>query len=217
MALDSKKLQKKKTKKAAKQKARQNQRKKSSVIKGLAGSTSIKYALEAPVHECWMPETLFKSSSGVGTVVISRKTRGHEILMAGFLLDVFCLGVKDAYIRTMSEKEYQLQLEYISANEFMKKIDSSCARKLIEGAEQYAENLGLHPHKDYHAAKKIFGDIKVEGCADSFTFGKNGRPFYATGPHDSERFRRNIINQLTKTCGADGFEHLLIWEDELSL
>ena len=37
------------------------------------------------------------------------------------------------------------------------------------------------------------------------TFGKDGKPFYVSGPHDNVDA---IMNQLLRTAGPDNFEYL---------
>ncbi len=209
MGLDRKKLQKKKAKQAAKSKARKAQEKKRRAIMGVGGRMAVNQALQSPIYECWEPEQLFKGDQGIGTIVVSRKTPRNDILMSAFLLDIFCLGVKNAYIKLMSEEEYLLRLEHIRKHESLKSTHPSCARKLVEGAEEYAKNLGFSPHKDYQSARKIFGDIEGEVCPRSFEFGKDGKPFYIAGPNDSEAFTRKVVNQLIKKCGPDGSHYLV--------
>ena len=61
------------------------------------------------------------------------------------------------------------------------------------------------PHKDYKDAKEIFGDIDSSLCPSSYEYGKDGKPFYMSGPHDTYARKQSIIRQLTKRCGSDGF------------
>lgn len=206
MALDQKKLQKKKQKKAAKDKNRKANQRKKGLVTGAVGKFAIKQALQAPVYECWEPMQLF--DQGIGTVTIARKTYHNEILMAAFLLDVFCLGVKNCYIKLMQEEEYRAGLENISDHEELLAIDPGCARKLIEETEGYAKELGFSPHKDYQFARKIFGEIERDACSREFTFGKDGKPFYMAGPNDNEAFSRKVIDKLTKKLGPDGFHYV---------
>jgi len=50
----------------------------------------------APVHECLMAESMFET--GLGSIWISRKLANGKLSVALFLLDVFCLGVKNAML-----------------------------------------------------------------------------------------------------------------------
>lgn len=99
----------------------------------------------------------------------------------------------------------------------MKKISPERARKLVEEMEAYARNLGLEPHKDYQAAKKIFGDINTDECPDTFEFGRDGKPLYFAGPYDNKRFRERVIRKLTESVGPMDFTISCQWAKGLPL
>jgi hypothetical protein len=88
-------------------------------------------------------------------------------------------------------------------------IHPTYARKLVEGAEAYARELGFGPHPDYQLAKRIFADIDATACPTSFSFGKDGKPFFIVGPNDSPKKVKKILDTLTKCCGPDGFRYLV--------
>jgi hypothetical protein len=213
MALDRKKLQKKRAKKAAKRKAVVAS-KKTPVISGRvsSGGKALSLAMSSPIHECLMAEELF--DGGMGTVVVSRSMPEGRIGASFFLLDVFCLGVKNAYFLAMPHDEYDYRLDTIKFNESLNPVPPSYARKLVEETEAYARDLGFEPHRDYQDAKKIFADIDAAACTDSFTFGKDGKPFFIAGPNDTPKKIEKIFETLTKRCGPGGFDYLVGLEDE---
>ena len=170
---------------------------------------AIKMASKFPIYQCWEAEEIFKKHNGMGSVIITRKGSQDNIIMSVFLLDACCLGVKNTFIVGLNEKDYQYRLETIRANETLREITPSRARKLVEGAEEYAEGLGFSPHRDYFTAKRIFGDIDTETCSDVFEYGRDGKPMYIAGPHDSQYFINNVINTLTKKLGPDGFHYIV--------
>lgn len=208
MALDRKKLQKKKAKQAAK--AKQRRLKASAHQATVEGKhhAAIVASLNAPLHECWTPENLFEPGAGIGTVVVSRKAGGGNILVAGFLLDVFCLGIKDTFIRVMTGADYTDLLDRFSGNGPLTAIEPACARKLVESAEAYARDIGFSPYKDYRKSRRIFGDIDTEPCPRRFAFGSEGKPLFSAGPHDRPGRVKRIIRTLEKHCGKDGFHFL---------
>lgn len=214
MALDQKKRQKKRAKKAAKRKAVVAAKRAAGGFSGfLAGARSIALATSAPIHECLMPEEMFEA--GMGTVIVSRSMPDSRIGASFFLLDVFCLGIKNAYFMAMSREAYDYRLGTVEQNETLTPIHPTCARKLVEGAEAYARDLGFSPHPDYQLAKRIFGDIDAVACPTSFTFGKDGKPFFITGPNDTPARIEKIIVTLTKRCGPDGFHYMVGMGGEL--
>ncbi len=44
---------------------------------------------------------------------------------------------------------------------------------------------------------------------DHVLFGKDGKPFYVSGPYDDERKISFVINTLTRTCGEGNFDYLV--------
>lgn len=204
MALDQKRLQKKKAKRTAKAKAR----------KQAAGhirenvSAGLLTAASATVYECWWPESAESWEKGLAQVVVSRRRGNGMIVAAVFLVDLHCLGAKNAFIRDFSEREFGEMLDHIRRQSPLERVDPTCARKLVEGSVDYARNLGLAPHKDYAMAAHIFGDIDPAACSRDFVFGLDGKPFYVSGPEDSPGFIRRVLRTLERHCGPDGFHYL---------
>jgi len=207
MGKDRKKLQKKKAQKLAKIKAKKTQYKKT--MQSIGAPLSMRGAFQTPIYQCWEPVQLFNRDRGIGSIVITRKTEQHKILMGVFLVDVFCLGVKDAFVKLFSESEYQAYLQQLRGHEKLRSISPACARKLVEEAEAYARDLGFEPHRDYHKTKKIFGDIDSEECSSSYKFGCDGKPLYFAGPYDDRKFRERVMKTLTDKLGPDGFDYVM--------
>lgn len=142
---------------------------------------------------------------GIGNVIVSRKLPRDDLGVSVFLIDVYCLGVKDALFRVISELEYPRIVKRFKGMEVFQKTDPACARKLVEEAEAYGKQIGFDPHPDYKSARKIFGDIDASLCPSDFIFGKDGMPFFCSGPNDSPAKCRRIIDTLSKHFGPDGF------------
>ncbi len=180
-----------------------------------SGHEALSYS-KSPVHECLVPEGLFET--GLGTVIWTRRTPHGSIAISAFIVDVFCLGVKNALFNISSEQDYEStvkpRLTQTHGDQAFQNIHPSCARKLIEGAISYAEKLGFSPHRDYKNAKGIFGDIDGHGCPTRFTYGSNGKPFYIRGPKESISQAKRIVDQLHRKCGEGNFEYLLALDEE---
>lgn len=148
---------------------------------------------------------------GMGTVVVSR-FKSSGLFEAGvFLLDVYCLGVKNGFFACNSESEYEPKLLHrIFAEDGRTAIMPACARKLIEDSVRYAQALGLAPHPDYKLASRVLGGISAAECTQSFKFGKDGKPFYIQGPNDSPDKAEQIIQTLRWRCGEGKFDYLLV-------
>lgn len=209
MALRHRKIQVKKAKKTTARKKRTSTIRREAALSSITNQLATAQALRAPLYECWERKSLFEPDAGIGTVVVTRKTPGNQILMAAFLLDVFCLGVKDAHCMLMGEAEYRFRLQQLETHQDLVRIEPACAKKLVEEAQNYAEKLGFSPHRDYRFARKIFKDIQKEQCPSTFAFGRDGKPMYLAGPNDSAQFSRKVIDTLTAKLGTDGFQFLM--------
>lgn len=161
-----------------------------------------------PIYESFVSENLF-NNHGMGHVILSRKINEFDIAVSVFLLDIYCLGVKDAFFQVLPMEEYRTKILMFDKDIKLKAITAAYARKLVNECIEYASNLGFKPHKDYEIAKHIFGDIPVNDCTESFTFGKNGKPFYMSGPYDSESKVKHILSNLQEHCGEGNYEFMI--------
>jgi len=194
MALSSKALQQKRAKKAAK---RKDTRKQSSALsRGMAAEWLA--AAHAPIADVYTPERLFEE--GLGSVWFSRKLDDGRYALSVFLVDTFCLGVKNAMYAFMEPDRYSVQMENflsMSGENFVAR-EPAYVRKLVESSIAYARELGLAPHADYKIAKEIFGDVDAAECDEVFHFGRDGNPIYIPGPGDSPAEQRRIVKQLER-------------------
>ena len=158
--------------------------------------------------EAYVSSNLFEA--GIGHVAVTRFRGSGDAEVGVFLLDNFCLGVKDAFYTRVSSAEYDSSvLARIIPAANRKSLDLPSARKLVESAVAYAQNLGLAPHPDYKQGCRVFGGIKSSDSTATFTFGRNGKPFYVQGPHDSFAKCLRIMTLLRARCGTDGFDFLV--------
>ena len=207
MALDARKRQQKLAKKAAKRKALVTTKKSLAEVGGVVshGRQALP-AASALIHECLIPDRLFEI--GIGNVIVSRKMPNGFIGAVFFLVDVFCLGIKDAFYDVLSPAEYDHRLSGLQ-HETFRAIPPPCARKLVEAAEAYARDLGFAPHADYQRARQIFGDLDATACPTHYVFGQDGKPFFVSGPYDTPAKCRRIIDILTRRCGPEGFHFMV--------
>ena len=203
--MDPRKRQKKLERRHAKEKAK---KKALATYDPRALTTRIERAASAPFLHCYTTSVLW--DEGMSHVVVSRLLESGNVAFAVFLLDVYCLGVKDVMFDIVSRNRYdrllydKLLREYDAVT-----LEPAAARKLIEGAVAFAREHGLPPHRDYPKAKLIFGDVDPNACGDEFVYGKDGKPLFIAGPHDGLSRCRQIVDTLTAHCGPDGFHYIL--------
>jgi hypothetical protein len=159
-------------------------------------------------HEALWPADLL--SQGIGWVIIARsKTGGRRVEAGIFLVDVFCLGAKLAVYENCEVQDYRRRIRDHYRSSFpMVAAEPGCARKLVEQAVAYARRLGFAPHPDYKKAARVFGGLRAEQCAQQFTFGHQGKPFYRRGPRETEEQARRIVGHLEQHCGPGNFDYM---------
>lgn len=157
----------------------------------------------SPIRDVYISPLVFED--GMGEVVISRDLPDGNIAMVVFLVDAYCLGVKNTFLTICSQFKYDEGIEKMRAEGGLDAAEPSYARRLIEGAVEYARDLGFKPHRDYRDARLILGDIIPDKSLGNFSFGKDGKPLYINGPDDSRQRINHILSTLEDRCGKDGF------------
>ncbi len=148
-------------------------------------------------------------ANGIATIIVTR-TQDHGSVEAGvFLVDLLCLGVKDAFIVERSAIDWPSTLDQICPRSTRVAVHPACMRKLVEGAVAYAESLGFSPHRDYKKTRRIFGSVDARDCPETFTFGQNGKPLYVAGPNDDQERIDRVIRTLTAKLGKEGFHYVV--------
>lgn len=152
---------------------------------------------------------------GMANVVVVRHRPDGAADFGVFIVDLYCLGVKDAMADLgVSEADVRDMVEEQLPPDFTRAFEPACAKKLIEGALAYAESLGFSPHRDFRKARKVLSGIDASTCQRSFTFGCGGKPCYIQGPNDSEERVDRILGILEARFGPDGFDYELLDEEE---
>lgn len=190
--------------KAARRKAQVKAKRKLEIVAGgLAGR--IRLASYGPIAMSLMADELFES--GIGHVILARSLPSGLLGCGYFLVDPFCLGIKDAFYAEVGREELRSRLE--AQTEFQTFVEAPPAklRKLLHGAAAYAAGLGLSTPKDFAVVEKIFGDVDTGACAETFAFGKDGKPFYFSGPLDTPARIRQVCRILQERCGTGGWNY----------
>jgi hypothetical protein len=159
--------------------------------------------------EAWRSGRLFET--GCGYLLISRSKSDGRGEAGFFLLDMFCLGVKEAGFQRFSDRS-DLQenlLDPLFGQDDPVPMTPPAARKLAQDAVAYSMGLGFSPATDYKKACRVFGGISTADCDEEFVFGKEGKPFYIQGPSESPGRSAQILRVLEARCGAGGYHYIL--------
>ncbi len=205
MALDPRRRQKKVERKKAKDKTRkvENQRREK-----IAAARESALIAVSPIYACRIQESL--EDQGIAQAVIARELPDYRLALGVFLIDSYCLGIKDAFYRIVTRGEYQDFVDGLEASGKTRKIEPAALKRLIDGAIAYARQLGFEPARDYYKAELMLQAIDTSTCVEEFKFGREGKPYYICGPHDSAARQHQILGTLRRTQGDDGFDFLAL-------
>lgn len=170
------------------------------------------FARGLPVDSSMAGKNIFEN--GLGNVIISRKFPDGSLIVGIFLVDVYCLGVKDATLMKMSRHEYEGMLQMAASADSLEDIKPCCLKKLVTESVKYAANIGIAPHKDYKEAATLLEDIDCSECAAVYEFGCNGKPFYISGPNETPARIRQVNETLRKHCGAGGYDFMNAMDEQ---
>ena len=160
-------------------------------------------AANAPIQHCFLTESVF--DIGMGTLVLARGATPHHISLSSFLIDVFCLGIKDVMFESVESEVFEMYMDATDVGSPMVSVDPSYARKLLRDLAAWSQSIGFAPHRDFAVVERMFGDVSADASDAIFRFGRDGKPVYIPGPIETAPLIRRRIEQLQKYLGDDGF------------
>jgi hypothetical protein len=205
MATNPRKRQQKLERRAAKRKDKRHD-----LIKGqnVGLAERLAAADHYPILHARIAETLW--TQGLGWALLSRELPTGSVAFALFLVDRYCLGVKNAMADIVSRFTYESRVLHKMKSEWRTRDAApATVRQLVEESVGYAHDLGFSPHPDYHKAMRLFGAVNPAESLEKFEFGKDGKPYFISGPNETAQRCRQIMDALQRKCGPDGFHCLL--------
>jgi hypothetical protein len=150
----------------------------------------------------------FSGSEGLIGVSVARRAPGNQLRLCHYLVDTFCLGVKNTIgpLRsTAVDLEPTLEQLFSSHPGGYQEIPHALAADLVYGAVEYARSLGFEPARgsDYRDTADHLGPWTGPS---PIVFGKNGRPFFINGPNDEAG---RIIATLEQSVGHGNYDMVI--------
>ncbi|HBB34568.1 MAG TPA: hypothetical protein DDZ80_10720 [Cyanobacteria bacterium UBA8803] len=144
-------------------------------------------------------------NNGLGLVVVARKEGYNRLTICSYLLDLWCLGVKDSFgPRKVDTVEYKQTVDYAyqGFTGETREITLEQAQALVFSALEYASNLGFSHHPDFERSRAHLGTWSGE---PKIQCGRNGKPFYVSGPYDNPSY---VLKTLQVNVGEGNFDYL---------
>ncbi len=167
-----------------------------------------KKARTLPIYECLVRSDWEETK--MTTVLVARNHTNGNITVCSYLVDLFCLGVKDSmYLFNVPVHEYEEFKERVNREMEMTEVDYTLAHNIVYAAIEFAEEFGFKPHKDYESVTKFMLEEDTEDIElIEIECGMDGKPCYMRGPFEDDAKARKIIAQLEKNAGPGNYEYI---------
>ncbi len=171
----------------------------------------IRKGRELEVFECRINQDW--EVGGLSTILVSKKMPSGRYVIGVYLIDNYCLGLKNTFYRAnLNQEEYDemSELAFRGYDDVIEDCSYVFANNLIYGAIDYATELGFSPNKDFIITEHLLDSDLISDEINEIEFGKEGQPYYCSGPYDNVN---KIINTLNKNVG-EGNYHFLMGEEQ---
>ena len=162
-----------------------------------------------PILECVINAGWEHNEMGLNQVVVAREQPSGQVVFASYLVDVYCLGVKNTLWKAgFSRANYERgKAERLFARMGAYEVCSpELAHQMVYQAIDYAARFGFEPQADFAVTEYLLEPRGTYAEPYALTFGKDGQPFFMAGPHDDAKA---IIDQLERTAGPGKFHYLV--------
>jgi hypothetical protein len=165
-------------------------------------------ARKLPIHQCLVNRDW--REAGLAQVIVCRKHVTGNITGAFYLVDLFCVGVKESiyFFNESSDMLSEMQAQFEAEQGIvMETCVYRLAHNIIYRALDFARKYGIEPSQDFDTTKMILepddeGRIKLI----DINCGKEGKPFLIVAPSDPRR--SYYLRQLQQYAGEGSSEFL---------
>ena len=140
--------------------------------------------------------------AGLPSVAVVREHSDNEVSVCGYLVDTYCQGVKNAIPPSIFDRRdfTAFLTDFFSAYEGEPlPAPLELAQDLVLGAVDYAETLGLDPHRDFYLTKPHLGAWQPPS---RIQFGLHGKPYFQQGPYDNPT---RVMRTLDRSVGPGNY------------
>lgn len=126
------------------------------------------------IWKCWISKDFKKAGEGI--ILISRLQKDGKLCYAGYLVDIYCVGVKDTYYDAKVDQDV-FKMRFGKYEDMMIPCTYDEAHNWIYGALEFAEEAGIAPHKDFAVTRYMLEEDTDAIPLIEYEFGKDGKHF----------------------------------------
>lgn len=173
----------------------------------------LREAAQWPILDCLISDT-WRDPMYITQLLLARQSPQGHIVIAAFVVDQACLGVKNAMVLGLAnEEEYHLKyLKRLTTHQRLIPCSVDLLVKVVQESMRYAAALGLRPNKDTADALVVVGEAHPEHVTERIPLGgPNGKPFFINGPYDDVP---RILKALERSVGQGNFDYNFIFHSD---
>ena len=165
----------------------------------------LRMARQMPVQGAWVQQGW--QEQGFARVLIARIQPNDNILFGEYIVDYFCLGVKDSSTASniRSDLFFNEVIPRLYSGTPPLGIEADLAHEVIWGAVEYARELGFEPHRNFRDSQRVLDPPDALPRAGAIDFGYQGRPLYIPAPDDNQA---GVIRRLIESVGLGNFYYM---------
>ncbi len=162
------------------------------------------------IGDCFINESY--KENGLGHIIVTRLHKGGRKTIGCYMVDTYCLGVKDAFCRVrMEDYEYDDFINTLEKEYHLMKISYNEAHNLIYGAIEFADEAGIDPCIDFSLAKYILEEDTEAIPLIEYEYGKDGKHLLVVSSRkEADRYlpalRANLGSDFNYTIEDNPFE-----------
>jgi hypothetical protein len=169
------------------------------------GTLELSVAASWPVSECLISAS-WRDTTTLAEILISKTPPFGGIVSCVFLVDLGCLGPKQAFVtqfRTRAEYEREFLPKMTSRNPKIH-AEYPLAAKIIRESIAYSSQLGFDLPHGVQGALSALGSLEdAAECQEDIPLGADdGKPYYMAGPDDNVD---HVMGILVAKCGHGNF------------
>lgn len=161
-------------------------------------------ARKLPVYKCYINSDW--EIAGEAHIIVSRINRRGDIVVGSYLVDIFCLGVKDTFWNIVDEKSL---LSNVGGSKIYEEISYPEVHNLILGAIEFAEEAGIEPAPDFALTQYILSEDTDDIPLIEYDYGCEGKHHLVIGEDGAER---KYLSVLEKNLG-DNFTFVDLFDE----
>lgn len=152
------------------------------------------------IGKCYMTDL---TEYGLGHVIVTRNHTGGKVSMADYLVDIYCLGVKDSFYRLRME---DYEVEDIVDNIGAEECSYNEAHNWVYGAIAYAEEAGIEPDRSFNLTQYMLEEDNDEIPLIEYEYGKDGKHFLVA---HSQQEANKYLPLLEKNLGEGNYDFIV--------